>query len=194
MSVSTTAQPPARGRRTAKLWIAILFLLVAGVALAWLGAGSIRGEATASGLNIRTIEAGTGPYVQAVDGVLIEYEGRLNDGTVFDSSEGRGPQPLIAGQTIPGFAEALTMMQKGGRYRVKIPSALAYGAEPPPGSVPPNSDLEFDVHLVQVVPNAAMMTGPAGPEGGLPPEAQPQGQPGSQPQAPPQAPTPPQPE
>ena len=171
MSVSTPAHTTGTGRRTAKLWIAILALVVAGVALAWIGAGSMRGESSASGVSVRTVEAGTGPFVQAVDGVLIEYEGRLDDGTVFDSSEGRGPQPLIAGQTIPGFAEALTMMQKGGRYRINIPSELAYGAEPPPGSVPPNSDLEFDVHVVQVVPNAAMMTGPAGPETGELPEA-----------------------
>jgi FKBP-type peptidyl-prolyl cis-trans isomerase FkpA len=66
---------------------------------------------------------------------------------------------MIAGQTIPGFAEALGKMQKGGSYRVFIPSRLAYGAEPPPNSVPPNSDLEFDVRIVEVVPNAALMAG-----------------------------------
>ena len=87
---------------------------------------------------------------------------------------------MIAGQTIPGFAEALGKMQQGGRYRVQIPSRLAYGAEPPPGSVPPNSDLEFDVHVVQVVPNAALMAGPP-PQPG---QAQPQqpGEPAPQPQ------------
>ena len=75
---------------------------------------------------------------------------------MFDTSEGRGPTPLIAGQVIPGFAEALTKMQKGGRYRIHMPSELAYGATPPPGSpIPPNADLEFDVHVVQVVPQCA---------------------------------------
>jgi FKBP-type peptidyl-prolyl cis-trans isomerase FkpA len=109
---------------------------------------------------------------------------------VFDSSEGRGPTPMIAGQVIPGFAEALTMMQKGGRYRIKIPSALGYGATPQPGSpIPPNANLEFDVHIVQVVPNAALMQGmqqggPEGavPEGAVPPGAMPEGAvPGTQP-------------
>ena len=95
--------------------------------------------------------------IKPVDGVMIEYEGRLLDGTVFDSSEGRGPAPMIAGQVIPGFAEALQKMQKGGRYAIRIPSALAYGATPPPGPIPPNADLEFDVHVVQVVPDAALM-------------------------------------
>jgi FKBP-type peptidyl-prolyl cis-trans isomerase FkpA len=67
---------------------------------------------------------------------------------------------MIAGQVIPGFAQALTQMQKGGRYKVQIPSRLAYGAEPPAGGpIPPNANLEFDVHVVQIVPNAALMQG-----------------------------------
>ena len=162
MSVSTLAHPESRRPSRAKFWLGILLVVAAGIGLAWLGAGSLRGETTASGLGFRTVEEGTGAYIQPVDGVMIEYEGRLTDGTVFDASGERGPQPMIAGQTIPGFAEALGKMQQGGRYRVFIPSKLAYGAEPPPGSVPPNSDLEFDVHVVQVVPNAALMAGPQG--------------------------------
>ena len=72
---------------------------------------------------------------------------------------------MIAGQVIPGFAEALTKMQKGGRYRIHIPAKLGYGDAQPPGSaIPPNSDLEFDVHVVQVVPNAALMQGIQQPE------------------------------
>lgn len=158
MPASTTANPSSRRAGAGKLWLAIVALIAAGVALAWFGAGSLRGETTASGLGFRIVEAGSGPHIKAVDGVLIEYEGRLEDGTVFDTSEGRGPTPMIAGQVIPGFAEALTKMQKGGRYRIHIPSALGYGDTQPPGSqIPPNSNLEFDVHVVQVVPNAALM-------------------------------------
>ncbi len=176
MSVSTLAHPGSPRKSQAKFWLGVLFVIAAGIGLAWLGAGSLRGETTASGLGFRTVEAGTGAFIQPVDGVMIEYEGRLTDGTVFDSSGERGPQPMIAGQTIPGFAEALGKMQPGGRYRVQIPSRLAYGAEPPAGSVPPNSDLEFDVHVVQVVPNAALMTG-APPQPPQPGQQQPQ-QPG----------------
>jgi FKBP-type peptidyl-prolyl cis-trans isomerase FkpA len=168
MSTSTVAHPPT-SPGVGKLWLGILLLVAAGIALAWLGAGSLRGTTTASGLQFRTIEAGSGPRIKPVDGVLIEYEGRLPNGTVFDTSEGRGPTPMIAGQVIPGFAEALTNMQKGGRYRVRIPARLGYGAAPPAGSpIPPNSDLEFDVHVVQVVPNAALM------QQGAPQEAPPQ--------------------
>ena len=165
MSVAEAAHRPANRGRTAKLWIALGALILAGVLLAWVGAGSLRGEASASGLKFRTIEAGTGPMIKPVDGVLIEYEGRLADGTVFDSSAGRGPTPMIAGQVIPGFAEALSRMQKGGRYEVGIPAALGYGATPPPNSpIPPNADLEFDVHVVQIVPDAALMGGGGAPE------------------------------
>ncbi len=179
MSVSTVAHPPT-SRGTGKLWLAILALVAAGIGLAWIGAGSLRGETTASGLHFRTVETGSGPTINAVDGVMIEYEGRLMDGTVFDSSEGRGPTPMIAGQVIPGFAEALTKMQKGGRYKIRIPAALGYGATPQPGSpIPPNADLEFDVHVVQVVPNAALMQG-------LPQEGTPQAGPPQESSAPPE--------
>jgi FKBP-type peptidyl-prolyl cis-trans isomerase FkpA len=118
------------------------------------GAQSVRDRT----VQVRTVQAGSGPTVMPNDGVMIEYEGRLEDGKVFDSSEGKGPVPLLAGQTIPGFAEALSKMQRGGRYHVHIPARLAYGASPPQdGPIPPNADLEYDVHLVQIVPNAAAM-------------------------------------
>jgi FKBP-type peptidyl-prolyl cis-trans isomerase FkpA len=160
MSVSTLAHPQSGRGTVGKLWLGIVALVAAGVALAWIGAGSLRSETTASGLQFRTIEAGSGPLIKPVDGVFIDYEGRLPDGTVFDTSAERGPTPMIVGQLIPGFAEAMTKMQKGGRYRVRIPSKLGYGDTQPPGSaIPPNSDLEFDVHVVEVVPNAALMQG-----------------------------------
>ncbi|MEO6434577.1 MAG: FKBP-type peptidyl-prolyl cis-trans isomerase [Tepidisphaeraceae bacterium] len=174
MSASTVSPAPVRRSGVGKLWLGILVLIAAGVALAWIGAASLRGEITPSGLQFRTVEAGSGPQIKAVDGVMIEYEGRLLDGTVFDSSEGRGPTPMIAGQVIPGFAEALTRMQKGGRYRIRIPAALGYGDSPAPGSpIPPNADLEFDVHVVQVVPNAALMQAMQPPEGAPAPDGAP---------------------
>ena len=183
MSVSETAKRPGTRGRSLRIWLAFLALIAIAVAFAWAGTNPLRGETTQSGLRIRTLQAGTGPFVQAVDGVMVEYEGRLADGTVFDASERHGgPQPMIAGQVIPGFAEALTKMQKDGKYKIHIPGKLAYGENPPPGSpFGPNADLDFDVHIVQLVPNAALMQGGSanGVPGGPPqpgPEQAPQPQ------------------
>ena len=165
MSVSTLAHPPRHRSALAKFWLALAVLVAAGIGLAWLGAGSMRGETSASGLMVRTVEAGSGPVVTAADAVLIEYEGRLaSDGSVFDSSANHGgPQAVAPGQTIPGFAEALTQMRKGGRYQIRIPPELAYGAADQPG-IPPNSELEFDIHVVDVAPGAAAMAAQAAPQ------------------------------
>ena len=139
-----------------KLWLAFLIVIGAGIGLAWLGAESVRDRT----VQVETVQAGRGPLVQVQDGVLIEYEGRLEDGKVFDSSEGKGPVPVLASQTIPGFAQALLKMQEGGNYKVHIPARLAYGANPPAGGpIPPNADLDFDVKVTKVVPNAALMQG-----------------------------------
>ena len=162
MPTAEAAQRPARTGRGAKLWLGFLIVIAAGIGLAWLGAELVRDNV----VQVETVQAGTGPLIQAQDGVLIDYEGRLENGTVFDSSEGKGPVPLLASQVIPGFSQALMKMQKGGRYKIHIPSKLAYGATPPPGGpIPPNANLEFDVHISQVVPNAALMQG-----GGAPPQ------------------------
>ena len=156
MSVAETAHRPANTGRGVKLGLGLLALIAAGIGLAWFGADKVRAKT----VQVETVQAGSGPTIKLEDGVLIEYEGRLADGTVFDSSAGRGPTPMIAGQVIPGFAQALTRMQKGGKYKIQIPSKLAYGANPQPGSpIPPNADLDFDVHVVQIVPNAAAMMG-----------------------------------
>ena len=161
MSVSTLYHPPHHKAALAKFWIAILFLVAVGIGLAWIGAGSLRGERTDSGLVFRTIEPGTGPLITEADAVLIDYEGRLQNGTVFDSSASHGgPQVVAPGQTIPGFSEALTKMQKGGRYHVVIPPALAYGSTPLPG-LPANSTLEFDIHVVDVAAGQAAMAAQA---------------------------------
>jgi FKBP-type peptidyl-prolyl cis-trans isomerase FkpA len=176
MSVSTLAHPPRHGAALTKFWVGTAFVIAVGVGLAWVGTSPARDQ-----LEVQTLEPGSGPFIQPVDGVLIDYELHLPDGKLFDSNNGRGPQPLLAGQTIPGFAQALTQMQKGGRYKVHVPAKLGYGANSPPG-MPPNSDLDFDVHVVQVVPNAAAMAAQqqAMQEQGQAGEGQPaEGQPGA---------------
>jgi len=108
---------------------------------------------TASGLRFETLRPGTGAKPTRADEVLVTYEGHLADGTLFDAS----PQPThfpVRG-VVPGFAEALQLMQKGGRYRFWIPSALAYGPKGAGGVIPPNAELEFIVTLVDFRPAAA---------------------------------------
>lgn len=106
---------------------------------------------TPSGLQLQTLRPGTGasPTRNAI--VLVNYEGSLIDGSIFDSSYERGePAFFPVGGVIPGFAEALTMMQPGGKYRAVIPSDLAYGREGAEGVIPPNALLIFDVELLEI--------------------------------------------
>ena len=107
-------------------------------------------QATASGLRVETLAPGSGPRPQMGDAVLVTYEGRLTDGTRFDASP--APVPMTVGELVPGFNEGLTLMNKGGRYRLHIPAALAYGAQGMGGVIPPNADLIFDVTLVDIAP------------------------------------------
>ncbi len=104
---------------------------------------------TASGLRFQTLKPGHGPRPAADNAVLITYEGRLADGTLFDGSE--APVGMMVSGVIPGFAEALLLMNQGGTYRFWIPSRLAYGAEGAGGGViPPNAELDFTVTLVDI--------------------------------------------
>lgn len=105
--------------------------------------------ATPSGLRFQTLKPGTGPRPAADNAVLIAYEGRLLDGTVFDKSD--EPVGMMVSGVIPGFQEALLLMNQGGTYRFWIPASLAYGAEGAGGGViPPNAELDFTVTLVDI--------------------------------------------
>ena len=100
--------------------------------------------ATPSGLLFQTITPGKGNKPTDTDVALVDYKGTLKDGTQFDANE-RAPLP-VAGM-IPGFTEALKLMQAGGKYRFCIPSALAYGPAGQ-GPIPANANLFFDVTLL----------------------------------------------
>ncbi|WP_265569371.1 FKBP-type peptidyl-prolyl cis-trans isomerase [Sphingomicrobium nitratireducens] len=159
MSVSQVPLRPIAKGSVLKLWLAIAALVLAGVAIAWCATSPLKGETTASGLKIRTMVEGTGDPIRITDGAFVSYEGRLLDGTTFDSSGGRAV-PMLPSQVVPGFSEALQLMREGGSYRVIIPSELAYGDSPPPGApIPPGADLEFDVSIESIVRDAALMLG-----------------------------------
>ena len=107
-------------------------------------------KTTASGLQYKVIKEGTGATPTADDRVKVHYEGRLLDGTVFDSSLERGePATFGVGQVIPGWTEALQLMPVGSEYELYIPQELGYG-EREAGSIPPYSTLIFKVQLLGI--------------------------------------------
>lgn len=109
---------------------------------------------TASGLQYLVLESGdeSGVSPQPTDSVLAHYEGRFVNGEVFDSSIERGePAQFVLNQVIPGWTEGLQLMQPGDKWRLFIPSDLAYGPNGS-GPIPPHATLIFDVELLEVNP------------------------------------------
>ncbi len=105
----------------------------------------------ASGLQFEVLVAGEGAKPSAEDQVRTHYHGTLIDGTVFDSSYERGqPAEFPVGGVIPGWVEALQLMNAGSKWRLHVPSELAYGAQAV-GSIPPHSVLVFDVELLEIL-------------------------------------------
>jgi hypothetical protein len=172
MSVTAVPLRPIKKGSVPKLWIGLGALCLAAGGLAWIGTESIVSSdpatflarngaregvrTTASGLQIETVREGTGASPGPNDMVLIEYEGRLLDGTVFDASARHGgPAPLLVSGVVPGFSEALQLMKKGGQYRIWLPPEIGYGDQSPPGSpIPANSVLDFDVTLLEYATQA----------------------------------------
>ena len=108
---------------------------------------------TASGLQYEVLTEGQGESPIASDTVAVHYEGRLVDGTVFDSSyERREPAVFRLDQVIPGWTEGVQLMKPGAKYRFTIPPELGYGPEGAGGVIPPNAVLQFDVELLAIAP------------------------------------------
>lgn len=106
---------------------------------------------TESGLQYEVLTAAIGQKPGATDRVRCHYEGRLTDGTVFDSSYQRGePATFGLNQVIKGWTEGLQLMAVGAKYRFFIPFNLAYGAQGAGGSIPPYAALVFDVELLGI--------------------------------------------
>lgn len=109
-------------------------------------------KTTPSGLQYEVLVDGDGPVPTAQDQVEVHYTGKLIDGTVFDSSEERGvPATFGVTQVIPGWVEALQLMKAGSKWRLFIPSNLAYGPQGAGNVIGPNSTLIFDVELLKVL-------------------------------------------
>ena len=110
---------------------------------------------TESGLQYKVLTVGDGAMPTAEDTVTVHYEGRLFDGTVFDSSLERGePATFPVGGVIAGWTEALQLMPVGSKWQLFIPADLAYGENGAGNVIQPNSALVFDVELLAIQDDA----------------------------------------
>ncbi|WP_239016495.1 FKBP-type peptidyl-prolyl cis-trans isomerase [Sphingorhabdus pulchriflava] len=173
MSVTTVPIQPIKKGSIPKFWAGIAVVALAGAGLAWWGTGDIRSKyatdvqyladnadeegvtVTKSGLQIKTIQSGEGKPPTDNDVAMISITGTLRDGKVFQEPAS-GPFPVSGG--IPGFTEALKLMQKGGKYKIWIPSDIGYGPNDVPDqktggvAIPGGSLLIFDVELQDFLP------------------------------------------
>ena len=161
MSVTAVPIRPVRRSYLVWIWVAVAVALVVAALLARQGDAALLREArgagvvtTASGLQYKVIKPGQGgAHPTATDVALVNYTGRLIDGTVFDASKQPTPMPLSS--VLPGFAEALKLMPKGSKYRFWLPAKLGYG-DRANGPIPANSMLVFDVELIDFIPESVL--------------------------------------
>ena len=142
-----------RGAEIIKGKKAVVAELAASAGLTALAAAAAEPGATqtASGLVYKELEGGDGASPTKADKVKVHYEGKLVDGTVFDSSIARGePIEFPLSGVIPGWTEGLQLMKVGGKARLTIPSDIAYG-DNGTGPIPPKATLIVEVHLLDIV-------------------------------------------
>ena len=162
-------QPVKRGVLV-YLWIGILIAVIGAFLLARQGDSFLARNSraadvvtTASGLQYKVVTAGKGgPKPTDSDVALVNYEGKLLNGTTFDKSQQPTPMPVVAADektgrqgVVPGFSEALKLMSKGAKYRFWIKPSLAYGSKAA-GPIPANSVLVFDLELLDFLPESVI--------------------------------------
>lgn len=201
MSVTAVPLQPTRRGTLVLLWLGIVIAIVAAAWLAFHGTSAARAQVgtneqflawnakqsgvktTADGLEYKVLKAGDGAKNPTDDDIsLINYTGKLRDGTVFDAS--KQPTPLPVAGSIKGFSEGLKLMTKGAKYRFWIKPELGYGAQAN-GPIPADSLLVFDVELIDFLPQSViqqqmqmqqMMQGQGGAPGAAPGQTPPTGQ------------------
>ncbi|HWL46682.1 MAG TPA: FKBP-type peptidyl-prolyl cis-trans isomerase [Sphingomonadaceae bacterium] len=171
-SVTAVPLPPIARGSLVKLWIGVIVVLALAVYLGWRGTArtvALQGtpaqylawngaragvQTTASGLQYQVLTEGEGEHPTASDVALVNYVGKLRDGTIFDQQQ---RAPIELSKVIPGWAEGLQHMSRGAKYRFWIPPALGYGdRDTGNGAIPANSVLEFDVELIDFIPAAVL--------------------------------------
>ncbi len=161
---TVTAVPlqPVKRSYLVYLWLGIALALIGAVALARQGDDPLTRNArakgvvtTASGLQYKVLTAGKSGAAKPTDAdvALVNYEGKLLNGTTFDKSQ--QPTPLPVTGVVPGFSEALKLMPKGSKYRFWLKPSLGYG-DKASGPIPANSTLIFDVELLDFLPQSVV--------------------------------------
>ena len=108
---------------------------------------------TQDGLQYRVLKAGTGKSPQSADDmVTVKYKGWLINGKVFDQTKDGQTAEFPAGQLIPGWVEALSLMKEGDHWQLAVPSDLGYGPSGAGEDIPPDQTLMFDMTLIKVTP------------------------------------------
>jgi len=105
---------------------------------------------TSDGLEYHLLTPGTGLTPMPADTVVVNYQGSLMNGTIFDTTAGKTPATFQVSKVVPGYSEALMLMKEGGTLEVWIPYYLAYGAQGYPPLIPPSAPLHFIIQLLQV--------------------------------------------
>jgi FKBP-type peptidyl-prolyl cis-trans isomerase FkpA len=136
-------QPLAKGSKS-KLWLGAIVAIALG--------GGVAAAVRPTLVDVQTLQAGSGGNPTPADVVLVNYVGRLSNGTVFDQQKNAA---MMMQGVIPGFTKALMQTQAGGKYLVHIPAKLAYG-DHAAGPIPANSDLTFEIEVIQFA-NRAML-------------------------------------
>ncbi|WP_137785861.1 FKBP-type peptidyl-prolyl cis-trans isomerase [Sphingomonas sp. 3P27F8] len=159
-TVTAVPIPPVKRSYIVWLVLGIVAVLVAAAALAFQGDDFLARNArqkgvmtTASGLQYQVLTPGAGAKPTDTDVVLVNYEGKLLNGTTFDKSQQPTPFPVTG--VVPGFSEGLKLMPKGSKYRFWIKPSLGY-KDKATGPIPANSVLVFDVELIDFLPETVL--------------------------------------
>ena len=161
---TVTAVPlqPTKRSYLVYLWVGIALALIAAVALARQGDDPLARNArargvvvTASGLQYKVLTPGKPGAAKPTDAdvALVNYEGKLLNGTTFDKSQQPTPMPVTG--VVPGFSVALKLMPEGSKYRFWMKPSLGYG-DKAAGPIPANSTLVFDVELLDFLPQSVV--------------------------------------
>ncbi|MDT9599408.1 FKBP-type peptidyl-prolyl cis-trans isomerase [Sphingosinicella rhizophila] len=175
MSVTTVPIRPVKKGSVLKLWVGVGALCLAAAGVAWAGTeGQLAADpatflarnaqqngvvTTQSGLQYKLLQQGKGAKPTMTDVVAVDYEGRLTDGTMFESTaQNGGPATFPVMGVVPGFSEAVQLMQRGTKLRIWLPPELGYGPEEKRDPrtdevvIPANAVLQFDMTLVDFQP------------------------------------------